>query len=194
LLRPAAANAVVVDADWAALVAAYESRRQRPLLAELVKPLTAARAKPGAAAAPRGTALPEIEAAPQSERRDIVTNHVLREAARVLRVGADELEPAQGLFDLGIDSLMSVELKSRLEVIFDRKLPATLTFNYPSVSAIAMFIAAELGIEAAAAPAPHFEPDRRTVATPEPAAAGRDLDDLSESELAALLTGRLADL
>ena len=194
LLRPATANAIVVDADWPALVAAYESRRHRPLLAEMVRPVTGPRSKSNAAAAARGTALPEIEAAPLSERRDIVTNHVLREAARVLRVAPDELEPAQGLFDLGIDSLMSVELKGRLEIIFDRKLPATLTFNYPSVSAIATFIAAELGIETARGPVQHFEPDNRAAAAPQVVAAGPDLDNLSESELAALLTGRLADL
>ena len=40
----------------------------------------------------------------------------------------------------------------------------------------------------------HFEPETRVAAVREPVLAGTDLDDLSESELAALLTGRLADL
>ena len=45
-----------------------------------------------------------------------------------------------GLFDLGMDSLMAVELKRRLERGVGQPLPSTLTFNYPNVGALAGFL------------------------------------------------------
>ena len=194
LLCPAAPHVMVIDANWAMLKSAYESQRIRPLLAEIAGTADAVPRPARAAATSRGDALRKIEAAVESERREVVIDHVLREAAGVLRISADDLDPGQGLFDLGMDSLMSVELKGKLERSFDRKLPTTLTFNYPSVLAIAGFIAGELGLGEAGAPANRAGGDRHATTTGDAASAPLDLDDLSESELAALLTGKLASL
>ena len=70
---------------------------------------------------------------------------VRAEAAAVLGAGG-EAEVAQdvGLFEMGMDSLMSVELRRRLERGAARKLPSTLTFNYPNVGALAGFLEREL--------------------------------------------------
>ena len=57
----------------------------------------------------------------------------------------------RGLFDLGMDSLMSVELKSRLEATVGQPLPTTLTFKYPTVAVLTDFLARELGVETVAA-------------------------------------------
>ncbi len=56
----------------------------------------------------------------------------------------------QGLFDLGLDSLLSVELHARLQRALDRQLPATLAIDYPTVSALADYLLDEaLLVEAA---------------------------------------------
>jgi hypothetical protein len=39
-----------------------------------------------------------------------------------------------------MDSLMSVELRRRLERGIGQSLPSTLTFNYPNIAALATFI------------------------------------------------------
>ena len=57
----------------------------------------------------------------------------------------------KGLFDLGMDSLMSVELKSRLEAATGCALPTTLTFKYPTVVALTDFLGERLGLESATA-------------------------------------------
>jgi acyl carrier protein len=127
-------------------------------------------------------------------RHDLLVEFVQHEVAAVLGLGDATAVPiATGLFDLGMDSLMAVELKRRLERGVARPMPSTLTFNYPNVGALAKFLESQLIIK-----------------TAEPAAAalvsaivlpGREaglhilsdneLDALSDDELEARLLARL---
>ena len=59
----------------------------------------------------------------------------------------------QGFFQMGMDSLMSVELRKKLEVLTGRSLPAMLTFKYPTPAAIVEFLDTVLNGEYAAAAA-----------------------------------------
>jgi myxalamid-type polyketide synthase MxaC len=54
------------------------------------------------------------------------------------------LEPNSRLFDVGLDSLMAVELKDRLESGFGLQLPSTLLFENPTPELLARFVEAEL--------------------------------------------------
>ena len=47
---------------------------------------------------------------------------------------------------MGLDSLMAVELRNRLQSSVGRPLPSTLAFDHPTVASIADFIASELGL------------------------------------------------
>jgi acyl carrier protein len=102
----------------------------------------------------------------------------------VLALDPQAVDVQQGLFDIGMDSLMSVELKTRLEKLVGRPLPTTLTFNYPSVRALADFLTRELAAKVPDAPRPAAPPG--ATARPETD------DDLSEEELEALLAEKLA--
>src|SRR5690606_12130637 len=62
------------------------------------------------------------------------------ELRAVLRLTTGSLDSERGFFEVGLDSLMSVELKTRLEKRFGTRLPATLTFNYPTVAAVAEYL------------------------------------------------------
>ena len=63
------------------------------------------------------------------------------EAAVVLGLRAPDLvDPARSLFNIGMDSLMAIELKSRLERAVAATLPSALAFNYPSVNALVDFL------------------------------------------------------
>jgi acyl carrier protein len=105
----------------------------------------------------------------------------------VLGIDASQPVPTEkGLFDMGMDSLMSVELKRRLERGAGQALPSTLTFNYPNVSALAGFLESRLPTAAEAASA--------TVASAAATRGGSDsgdLDSLSDEELEARLLARL---
>ena len=68
-----------------------------------------------------------------------------QQIAQLLKLAdSHRLNPAQGLFDLGMDSLLAIELRSRLQKVVEAKLPATLVFDYPSVEAITAYLANDI--------------------------------------------------
>jgi acyl carrier protein len=50
------------------------------------------------------------------------------------------IDPGRGFFEMGMDSLTSVELKRRLETGFKLGFSATLAFNYPTIDALTQFV------------------------------------------------------
>lgn len=59
--------------------------------------------------------------------------------AALLGTPADEIGDDDSLHDLGIDSLLAIEFKKALEAKLGLPLPATIIFDFPSISAIAGF-------------------------------------------------------
>ena len=51
--------------------------------------------------------------------------------------GGIRIEPEDRLFELGLDSLMAVELQNRLQASLKCTLPSTLFFEYPTLAAVA---------------------------------------------------------
>jgi myxalamid-type polyketide synthase MxaB len=52
----------------------------------------------------------------------------------------EQIEMRTRLFDLGIDSLMAVELKNRLESGLGQSLHSTLVFDYPTLESLAGYL------------------------------------------------------
>jgi acyl transferase domain-containing protein len=175
-------HVVFADVDWQTLKPLLESRRARPFLDELLD-----RNQP-AVAGTESALLVSLRQARTADRKALLQAHIRRETAEVLSLPVSQLDPRRGLYDMGMDSLMSLALKSRLESAILRTLPATLTFNYPSVAALTEYIAGELfgDIESSS----QILPDEAVVA----AAAVPADDDLSEDELASMLASRLEQL
>ena len=70
----------------------------------------------------------------------MLAERVRAEVARVIGLADPaEVDTTRGLFEMGMDSLMAVELRSTLEKRAGRPVPSTLTFNYPNVTALAGF-------------------------------------------------------
>jgi malonyl CoA-acyl carrier protein transacylase len=146
-----------------------------------------------AAAAVEEDLLARLADAPPTEREDLLVNFVRGHVAGVLRLSdPGELGRRQRLMDLGLDSLMAVELRNRLAsgIGSTTPLPATLMFDYPTIDAIAQYLGRR--IDAAGAPAP----EAAAPASPEPApaASAAAIAELTEEEAEALLLQKLENL
>ncbi|MFC4855484.1 SDR family NAD(P)-dependent oxidoreductase [Actinophytocola glycyrrhizae] len=93
------------------------------------------------------------------ERRTFLLDVVRTQVSSVLALPDPDAVTATNAFkQLGFDSLTAVELRNRLNTATGLRLPATLTFDYPTPEALVGFLLAELGDsgqeqQAAAAPA-----------------------------------------
>jgi acyl carrier protein len=110
----------------------------------------------------------------------------------VLGESAD-IAPDQGFFDLGMDSVLSTELKRRAEEELGVELPGTILFECPNARTFAEFALEELfGAAPEPVPAPATAPTAVPATGPtvdaEDAAALEELDDdaLVERLMAAL--------
>ncbi len=191
LIPSGEAQMTVAAVDWSTLKTAYEARRARPLLEGLESRKAAAKTP-----AARSVSLAEqLQAVKPEERRAFITETVRQHVARVISApDPAALNLTQGLFEMGLDSLMSVELKGRLESSVGKPLPSTLTFNYPTIADLARYLD-ESVLAPAAAPAQSSTPAAQPAAEEaEQAAPTPDVDDLSEDDLAALLASKLKKL
>jgi long-chain acyl-CoA synthetase len=69
-------------------------------------------------------------------RRSLVTSLVQAQVAAVLGRPVETVPRNLGFFELGMDSFGAIELKARLEYLFDQELPQTFTFDHPTVDAV----------------------------------------------------------
>ena len=163
LVRQDPATAVVMAMDWPVFAAAIE--RRPSLLAEM---LAAAVVPEGGAEAAVDDLPARLQAAPAAEREGMLVAFLQREVQAVLRLPSPPA-PAVGFFELGMDSLMAVELRNRLNRAFAETYtaPNTLVFDYPDIATLARHLADELGAggesvrslpESACAPTPAAQP------------------------------------
>ncbi len=91
-----------------------------------------------------------LEALPEEEQLDEILAAIKDEIALVLGLSSGrEVGANKSLQDLGIDSLMAVELSKRMVAMTNVKLPATLIFDYPTPAAIAGKLMTDLNLTSA---------------------------------------------
>ncbi|MEO7735382.1 MAG: acyl carrier protein, partial [Kofleriaceae bacterium] len=87
--------------------------------------------------APGSSFCAELAATPEATRRDLVEAKVRELASRVLRLDPRGIDGETPLKALGLDSLMGLELRNRLESTFGLRLSPTLLWTYGSSRALA---------------------------------------------------------
>ena len=194
LLNSPMALVAIASVDWHVLKPAYEARRKRPLLEKIdlgIPTQMGGRLKKKAA-----TLMEQLKSIPIEDRKEFILRVVREQVAQVI----SNPEPAsldihQGLFEMGLDSLMSVELKSLLEASVEQALPSTLTFNYPTIADLANYLEKEIQGQLFTVTASHLQTksaeDLPSTTGPLP---GEQDKILTEDELAELLTAKLLKL
>jgi acyl transferase domain-containing protein/SAM-dependent methyltransferase/acyl carrier protein len=124
LLGARVTQATVARVRWERFKPVFEARGRRPFLDAVGSPAT-------------GASTPSPRALTSSAGREDLAALVRQQVAGVLGLDPKRpLPPERGFADMGMDSLMAVELKERLQDVVGQLLPATLAFNYPNVQTL----------------------------------------------------------
>ena len=83
---------------------------------------------------------------PGRPRRSLLEAHVREQAAHVLSMIPARVDLHKPFRALGMDSLMAIELRNRLEATLSVTLSATLVWNYPTIADLAPYLAEQMGI------------------------------------------------
>jgi len=123
--------ALTAAIDWPRFLSAMSGAVHRRLFADL-SPLPPTSPEPQG-----GEALQRLAAAPVGEREALLAEHLAATLRDIGEFPPDQpLPPEEGFFDLGIDSLMAVAVKERLERDFGLKLRDTLLFDFPNLNTL----------------------------------------------------------
>nr|AYM54554.1 short-chain dehydrogenase/reductase SDR [Racemicystis crocea] len=123
----------------------------------------------GARAMGSGAFLERLSALDPSARAAEVESAVRADVARVMSLPVHEVPEGRPLRELGLDSLMAVELRNALSARMGKPLPATLVFDYPTVSALSRHLLEKVQLVeqprvAALVPAPRPAPREEAIA------------------------------
>jgi len=167
----------VLAMDWARYASAHPS----PFLAHVAASATTTGSAPDHSDSVRAR-LQQVSA---NERKPLLVDALVDLVAEVLRLPRNEVAPRERLFDLGVDSLIAVELKNRLQTLLGLTLSTTLLFDYPTIEALTGYLLDELA------------PALTVASQAEPATAmaiDGAVEDLSEAEAESLLLAQLEQL
>jgi NADP-dependent 3-hydroxy acid dehydrogenase YdfG/acyl carrier protein len=173
-LRLDRSEVAVLPVHWPKFLKAYPRGGPPPFLSAF-----ASAADPAAGEEPDGLR-GELEAAAPEDRVAVLAELLERQLVRVLGFPpSTTIDPRKGFSDLGVDSLLAVDLRNRLETALDVALPATLLFDHPNLEALVGYLAGEV--------LPDVAPAARV---PAPDAAA-ELAELSDDEIAQRLAAEI---
>jgi acyl carrier protein len=133
-----------------------------------------------------------LQSTPKEKRASLILAHVREQTVKILGLPPSRrVEIHQPLREMGLDSLMTVELRNALSTTLGRALPGSLVFDYPTIAAISSFLAEKVfSVESSAASSLSTkqkgdEHEQQTLA---------HVQQLDEAEAEALLLEKLATL
>ena len=183
LLADGATYGAVIPIRWAHFLAQLPAGADRDFFSA-VAPAPSLKAK-AAAPAQGAVILERLKALPLGQRRQELIAYLTERALHVLGLDATTpVEPRIPLKEMGLDSLMAVELRNSLVRSGGQSLPATLLFDYPTLDALATYLARAWRLEADAA-------DAIGAATTTSAKSMNAVAELSDKEAEALLLEEL---
>ncbi len=135
----------VFSIDWPTFFERDPQRQHRPLLAEIVAELrTGSKTSPTRTdEVPADVAdfVERLIAVYPNKRLAMIEDHVAACAGSVLGLDSASIDTRQPLSEMGMDSLMAVDIRNTIRVSIGKPLPATLLFDYPTVEALSRYLA-----------------------------------------------------
>lgn len=189
---PVYAQIGAFSVNWSQFFAPFTPGDEPRLFAEIAREIRQQATELSAKiqTAPTETDLLErLEAALPNKRLPILRDYIREQSALVLGLDRSHaIEPQRPLNELGLDSLMAVELRNKLGNAIGHTLPATLLFEYPTIQTLSDYLAQEMVALEPSGGADSPKP------LPEGEGEFTRFDDLSEDEMAALLMEKLEQI
>jgi acyl transferase domain-containing protein/acyl carrier protein len=143
LLKTDAVQMTVADVDWPVFRRIYQSWGNRPLLDGMDghgRPNGSRETDPSLPLV--GEIRRRLADIPEFDRHAFLVSYLQTRTARVMGMAPETaaLNPHQGFFSLGLDSIMAVELRQWMARDLDIDLPMTALFDYPNITKLAVTI------------------------------------------------------
>ena len=184
LLGDDATRAIALAVEWPAFIRQFPRGERTPLFAEMAA--EAARRGTVSHAGEHADLLRRLQDARPAEAHELLRDFLRGQVAQLLGFDTEHpLDTGQGLLEMGMDSLMAVDLRNRLFAAIGQSLSPTVVFDYPTIDALTGYLAREVL---------HLEDPARAASSGdegELAAVLERLEQLSEEEARAVLAARL---
>ena len=186
IFKHSVAQVGVIPINWKQWKRLYLSAKTPPLMSELMQDESDS-ANNRASRSGSGPQLREkfLAAAP-GERQAMVEEYLIQQTARVLRIDASALDAQQTMSNLGIDSIMTVELRDRIDMDWQVKVPLVEFFREPTIGRLAAILLEQLVTAMPDSASPQ-------TAQLDPSALLSKLNQLSETEVDSLLDKMLPE-
>jgi acyl transferase domain-containing protein/acyl-CoA synthetase (AMP-forming)/AMP-acid ligase II/acyl carrier protein len=206
LMRQGAIQTAVMPVNWSEWAKFHPATAKSPLLAHMIQREAEAAAATADAPAAPGISREEFFSAAETDRPGLLEGYLRKQVSRVLRIPADKLDIEQPLNNLGIDSLMAVELRNHIEASLGIILPVAQLLQDPTISKLVTVLHDQLttateplAIEPTMAAVPSGNGDAPqevpagldAISQEEAEAALANMDGMSDDEVEALLSKML---
>ena len=137
LLESGATQVSVLRMDWPRYVGQSAGAGPRAFLTDVLGTEGRRQIQETSASVSTGDLRRQFEDASAPRRRSVIVKFVNDCALRILGMATGKaIDPSIPLGELGLDSLLAVELRNTLSSAVGQPLPATLLFDYPTIDSI----------------------------------------------------------
>lgn len=178
IINQKVAGVVAISADWKRARSVGLSGQLPPMFSDLGTVDTSLDSSDADA-----SILESLSGTPEADRLDVVIDLVRQIAATVFDIAATDIGVDETLNDIGLDSMMAMDFRVRINTMFAIDLPVLELLRGVSISSLAVRVLAELQL-----PGSEVREDEQS--EPDASEDGdvdRLLEQLSEAELRALL-------
>lgn len=148
LIPQNAAQIGVIKLDWRLLQQFYPQVASLPLVTHLIAEIAGESTVAGAQE--ESAIISQMLGVEGTERQHLMEGYLSEQVANVLRVPAARLDIQQPLTALGLDSLMAIELKNRIELELKVRIPIVTFLQGPSIAQFATQVLDQVETMAAA--------------------------------------------
>ncbi len=189
LLTSDRSQAAVLNMEWDRYAGGYGGGGPPAMIAELISGAWLKKNKE------KDNIVEQLTVLPGNAREQALVGYLWGKVTRILGFSEDTpLDVEAGLFDLGMDSIMALQLKEQLADEFNHPIRSTLVFNYPSIGDIAGYLKDTVLQELFGGPGETETSDQASGYRGEPIPEESSVQDIEDDDLDGLSEDKLGDM